>query len=423
MFQAIQIETQSEQQGLTPLRAQRTAGGTGRELTLHRNKQALDQRSAPIGPSREGPPHLGTHSMYASRFLSALGGGWACVDALKNVNRSGVQAAKGGGPRSTGGTLLDSVNSPQPAIETIMRARGILGMLKGICSNDLTISKERSVKGLISILSLIVLWPLSASWAQVLAPNGAGVALGHLDTNVRDVESTKKFWILLGGKPIKVDGTDVIKFPGVLVFLRKADVSGGTTGTSVDHVGFWVPNGQEVVAKLKAAGVKADPTAGTRRAEYRGYSWGDVYSPDDLKVEILEDKNLTQPIESDHIHLFGSNGVSESEVQAWYHTVLDARLILDPVPNSVNPVVAALIGSVELKYSRSPDPLSPTKGRAVERIGFEVKNLEAFCKNLVANGVKFDKPYSKSRHASFASAELTDPWGTPIELTQGLNQL
>lgn len=274
----------------------------------------------------------------------------------------------------------------------------------------------------ISILILIVLWPLSESWAQVLALDGAGVALGHLDTNVRDVESTKKFWILLGGKPIKVDGTDVVKFPGVLVFLRKGEVSGGSTGTPVDHVGFWVPNGQEVVAKLKAAGVKASPTAGTRREGYRGYSWGDVYSPDDLMVEIMEDKNLTRQIESDHIHLFGSNGVPESEVQAWYHTVLDARLILDPVPNSANPIVAALIGDVELKFSISPDPLLPTKGRALERIGFEVKNLELFCEKLEASGVKFDEPYSKSRHASFASAELTDPWGTPIELTEGLNR-
>jgi len=64
----------------------------------------------------------------------------------------------------------------------------------------------------------------------------------------------------------------------------------------------------------------------------------------------------------------------------------------------------------------------PSKGRALDHMGFEVKNLEAFCKKLQANGVKFDGLYSKTRHKSFASAELTDPLGTSIELTEGLNK-
>jgi hypothetical protein len=58
----------------------------------------------------------------------------------------------------------------------------------------------------------------------------------------------------------------------------------------------------------------------------------------------------------------------------------------------------------------------------LDHIGFEVKNLEAFCKKLEAKGVKFDEPYSKKRHKSFASAEFTDPWRVSIELTEGLNR-
>ena len=74
MPQAIQIETQSEQQGLTLLRAQRVARRTGRELALHRTEQALDQRSASVEASRECSSHFGAHSMDALRFLSTLGG-------------------------------------------------------------------------------------------------------------------------------------------------------------------------------------------------------------------------------------------------------------------------------------------------------------------------------------------------------------
>jgi len=64
----------------------------------------------------------------------------------------------------------------------------------------------------------------------------------------------------------------------------------------------------------------------------------------------------------------------------------------------------------------------PLKGRTLDHIGFEVTNLEEFCKKLEANGVKFDQPYSKTRHKSFASAQFTDPWGISIELTEGLRK-
>ena len=66
--------------------------------------------------------------------------------------------------------------------------------------------------------------------------------------------------------------------------------------------------------------------------------------------------------------------------------------------------------------------VSPTKGRAIDYVGYEVKDLKAFCKKLQASGVKLDQPYSKSRHKSYASAMITDPWGISIELTEGLNK-
>ena len=74
MPQAIQIETQSEQQSWTLLRVQRAARRASRELALHRTEKAFDQRSTPVEPSRKCSPHLGADSVYAPGFLSALGG-------------------------------------------------------------------------------------------------------------------------------------------------------------------------------------------------------------------------------------------------------------------------------------------------------------------------------------------------------------
>jgi catechol 2,3-dioxygenase-like lactoylglutathione lyase family enzyme len=68
-----------------------------------------------------------------------------------------------------------------------------------------------------------------------------------------------------------------------------------------------------------------------------------------------------------------------------------------------------------------PQPASGTKGRTLDHIGFEVRNLEAFCKNLEASGVKLDSPYRKLPNLGVALAFLTDPQGVFIELTEGLD--
>jgi hypothetical protein len=77
------------------------------------------------------------------------------------------------------------------------------------------------VKRLIVILGVALMGLASPIWAQLLPPNEAGVSMGQWHTIVRNIEATKKFWMLLGGAPIRLDGTDVIKFRGVLVFMTQ----------------------------------------------------------------------------------------------------------------------------------------------------------------------------------------------------------
>jgi hypothetical protein len=58
----------------------------------------------------------------------------------------------------------------------------------------------------------------------------------------------------------------------------------------------------------------------------------------------------------------------------------------------------------------------------LDHVGFEVRNLEAFCRTLQADGVKFERPYRKNPGDPVATALLIDPWGTSIELTEGLSR-
>jgi catechol 2,3-dioxygenase-like lactoylglutathione lyase family enzyme len=65
-----------------------------------------------------------------------------------------------------------------------------------------------------------------------------------------------------------------------------------------------------------------------------------------------------------------------------------------------------------------------TAGRVYDHVGFEVKNLEAFCKALEAKGIKLSVPYHKLPALNnIGSAFITDPWGTSIELTEGLDKV
>ena len=64
-----------------------------------------------------------------------------------------------------------------------------------------------------------------------------------------------------------------------------------------------------------------------------------------------------------------------------------------------------------------------TKGRVLDHIGFDVKNLEALCKKLEAAGIKVDRPYTKNQQTGTALAFIYDPWGTYIELNERPNPL
>jgi hypothetical protein len=67
----------------------------------------------------------------------------------------------------------------------------------------------------------------------------------------------------------------------------------------------------------------------------------------------------------------------------------------------------------------------PAAGRVVDHVGFEVKNLGAFCKALEAKGIKAIRPYNKKDVAmnNIATTTIVDPWGVSIELTEGLEKI
>src|SRR5438445_242752 len=146
-----------------------------------------------------------------------------------------------------------------------------------------------------------------------------------------------------------------------------------------------------------------------------------LHSPDDLvRVEILEDAMQTVPIKFHHVHFFVADTGSTNSVlaiQAWYAKTFGAK------PGKRGQFEAADLPGVNLTFAKSDTPTVGTKGRELDHHGFEIKGLEAFCKKAEAAGIKLDMPYTPRPDLGIALAFVTDPWGTYIELNEGLSKL
>ena len=275
----------------------------------------------------------------------------------------------------------------------------------------------RKIMWIFGALGLLAILPTTAAWAQLADPGSVGVAMGHVHLAVQDIEATKKFWIAVGGTPAsKLGANEVVKFPGVLVLIRKAmDPPAGTVGSVVNHIGFLVPNVAATRAKWQAAGLMMEPPNPANAKQIY------VHTPDDLvRIEILEDAMQTEPIKFHHVHFFVADAGGTNSVlamQAWYAKTFGAK------PGKRGQFEAADLPGVNLTFAKSDTPTVGTKGRALDHIGFEIKDLKAFCKKAEAAGIKLDMPYTPRPDLGIALAFITDPWGTYIELNEGLNKL
>jgi len=239
--------------------------------------------------------------------------------------------------------------------------------------------------------------------AQLVAPNSMGVAMGHVHLTVRDMDANKKFFATLGGTPVQNGPLEMIQFPNFYVLLRQGEPSAGSAGSAVNHFGFQVQKMQDWLPKWQAAGLKMDPIRRPDQVYLR--------TPDDVRIEILEEPSIAAPIAGHHVHFVTQDLPA---MQAWYAKMFGA------VPGKRAQFDNDLLPGVDLSFSSSTTPLAPTKGRAFDHLGFEIRNLPAFLAKLEAAGIKLDRPYTKIPNTSIAIAFFTDPWGAYVELTEGL---
>jgi catechol 2,3-dioxygenase-like lactoylglutathione lyase family enzyme len=236
----------------------------------------------------------------------------------------------------------------------------------------------------------------------------AQVSIGHIHLMVSDPEVHRKLWVdLLGGQVVHAGSLEMYKFPGVYIIAGKARTAptDGSEGSTVNHFGFLVPSYQEIKSKLTAAGLTfAMDNANSKQVIAR--------FPDKINVEFSEDPAVKSPV-FHHIHI---STPDQEKAREWFLKTFGARAGMRGA------FPAAFIPGGEVDFRKVQQAEAPTKGRSLDHIGFEVKNLEAFCKKLEAEGVKLEVSYREMPQlGGLKLAFLIDPEGTRIELTEGLD--
>jgi hypothetical protein len=260
----------------------------------------------------------------------------------------------------------------------------------------------------LELILALALLGIARGAAQLPPFNAAGITIGHVHLNVDDMEAQQRFWLQLGGQPFqnkKLLPQRIVQFPGVYIILREQESKGGSEGSVIDHVGFNVRNLNDWLPKLKAAGFKI----------HNGNLPGRVMltAPDDA-VDIIGDLSISTPIAMHHVHLFLRDTVA---AQAWY--VPASR-----TSGKGGQFLLAKVPGAEFTFTKTHALQTPTKGGALDHIGFGVKDLVQFVKKLAAMGIQTEYPVrASSNDENVRVTHITDPWGTRIELTEGSSRV
>jgi catechol 2,3-dioxygenase-like lactoylglutathione lyase family enzyme len=232
--------------------------------------------------------------------------------------------------------------------------------------------------------------------------NAAGVTMGHNHLIVSDTAVHKKIWVeVLGAQASGNAPFEFLKLPGTFLILSPGKPTGGSEGTSLDHFAFAVKEYDATRDKLAAAGVKIVRDRAQPPREFV------AMFPDGVKVEFYEDTALAAPVAHHHLHF---RTTDPDGLRQWYVKAFGAE-----VKQEGNRTVTTIPGTT-LSFTRVEAAAPPTAGRSVDHTGFNVRNVNEYCRKLAGMGVTCERPRGPDTPIAF----VTDPAGTRIEINQGM---
>jgi catechol 2,3-dioxygenase-like lactoylglutathione lyase family enzyme len=259
-------------------------------------------------------------------------------------------------------------------------------------------------RAVILLIAALVFSAHQPALAQLPAPNANGVTSGHTHLVVPNVAKHREIWKLFGGVERTSGRLQTLMFPGMFILLREGEPTAPSINTTANHIGFTINDYNLYKAKLEAVGA----------AIFFDDGMGQILAdlPDGVRVEFALDAEQAEPIRFHHTHLSPADAEG---LRQWYVDVFGAEIgERRGLPSAVIPG-----GRVDFIPNRNGDPL-PTQGTAIDHIGFDVTDLDAFAAKMTRMGIPFDRAPECIDVINLCIAFITDPKGTYIELTQGL---
>jgi catechol 2,3-dioxygenase-like lactoylglutathione lyase family enzyme len=234
--------------------------------------------------------------------------------------------------------------------------------------------------------------PPSATAAA--APNAAGVSFLHIHLYVRNVDAQRSFWLALAGGPQEGRG---VRVGTASISITPGEPKGGNAGSAIENVTFRVKDLKDTLARLDAAGGKRMP-GGSASSAF-------VLAPEDIKIELIEDRTIEGVAAYDRVQL---NLKSTAEALPWHQKVLGAVAA---------PGGWTIPGTIVRVTEGKTAPTS--KGTSLDHIAFDVGDLEGFLKRLDAAHVSY-LPVTKIANGTRGYTYVMDPGGVYMELMGAL---
>lgn len=259
---------------------------------------------------------------------------------------------------------------------------------------------------LTSAVFCTALFSANCALAQLAAPNAAGISAGHTHLSVTDIAKHREIWKSFGAREVSSGRLQLLGFPGMYILLTEREPSLPSIQTTVNHIGFTVNN----YAKYKELLTTAGATLTFDDAE-NGQILADL--PDGMRIEFALDKAQAEPIAFHHTHITAVDGPA---LRDWYVKVFGAEVgERRNLPSAVIPG-----GRVDFLPARGDAPM-PSQGTAIDHIGFEVADMKAFAAKMQTLGISFNREPEYIEAINLTIAFITDPAGTYIEITEGLD--
>ncbi len=244
--------------------------------------------------------------------------------------------------------------------------------------------------------------------AQLAAPNASGFSAGHTHLIVPDVAKHREIWKSLGAVEKSSGRLQLLGFPGMYILLREGTPALPSAQTSANHIGFSVNDYAAIKAKLDAIGVTYD-------IDNQEGNQILAVLPDGVRIEFAIDTAQAEPIVFHHTHIAALDGAA---LQKWYVDVFGADVgERRGLPSAVVPG-----GRVDFLPARETAPAG-SQGSAIDHIGFEVTDMAAFKAKMDSMGITFNRGPERVDDINLTIGFITDPVGTYIEITEGLDDV